>query len=201
MVVSNLVSWHVVLAALASKTSSSALRASVWKIGLFYTLWALYNRYLGGRPQELGHVSFGLLTLSCLIAQYCCSAGQSGSGADHSDTNPPAAAVRSFLKILLLVSSLLVTLNFLVVLPMIASAGGPRGFAGKVWKGDTSTLATVWGFVFAAYVLSNAGLWSLVCYRFYKLPMCQNESDGDGALLTDEETGGGYEPLSTTADL
>lgn len=162
MVLSNAASWHMVT---KSASEISSLQSSVWKIALFYTLWALFNKYLGGRPQELGHVSFGLLMLSCLV----------------STTKTKAH---------LLLSCGLVVLNFAVVLPLIAQSKGPAGFAKAVWKGDTSTLAVVWGYVFSSYILSNIGLWSYVLVKFYSLPFA-------GIVQGDIEQGGDYEPVQT----
>jgi len=154
MVVSNAVSWYMVTVAIATATATatdgggdlSVLRSSVWKISLFYTLWALYNRYLGGKSQELGHVSMGLLTLTCFF-------------------NVLATTIP------LMLSCGLVVLNFAVVIPMIISMKGPSEFAKKVWNGDTSTSAVIWGYTFTAYIVSNIGLWSYVLFQFYQLSL------------------------------
>eukprot|EP00536_Pseudo-nitzschia_multiseries_P018640 jgi/Psemu1/56587/gm1.56587_g len=153
MVVSNLASWHAVTKAIAVQSERSpqqALRSAVWKIALFYTLWALYNKYLGGRPQELGHISLGLLTASCLATSHF--------------------QLTTATKIPVVASCGLVVLNFAVVIPLMISAGGPVGMARKVWKGDTSALAVVWGYTFTAYILSNVVLWSWVLYQFVVAP-------------------------------
>jgi len=184
MVVSNAVSWYMVTVAIATATATatdgggdlSVLRSSVWKISLFYTLWALYNRYLGGKSQELGHVSMGLLTLTCFF-------------------NVLATTIP------LMLSCGLVVLNFAVVIPMIISMKGPSKFAKKVWKGDTSTLAVIWGYTFTAYILSNIVMWSYVLFQFYQLPVLM---DVDVDLSTDTTDPtiviGETEPLQT-ADL
>jgi hypothetical protein len=56
MPASQAVAWHMIL-------RQRPLLAQVWKISLFYCLWALWNRY-GTGAQELGHFSMGLLTLA-----------------------------------------------------------------------------------------------------------------------------------------
>eukprot|EP00536_Pseudo-nitzschia_multiseries_P006148 jgi/Psemu1/303896/fgenesh1_kg.127_\ len=187
MVVSNLASWHAVVATIAKHNSSSrALRSVVWKVAFFYTLWALYNRYLGGRDGERGHISMGLLTLSCLAT----------------------SRFQWATKIPVVASSGLVVLNFAVVIPMIYRAGGPGGFAEAVWGGDTTedTTATattsvremiVWGYTFAAYVLSNIGLWSWVLYQFVVLPLHAAGGDGDDTTTTTTSSQS-YEALATS---
>jgi len=154
MAVSNAAAWYLVK--MESGSSVSTLRSSVWKIALFYTLWALYNRYPGGREGELGHFSFGLLVASCLATQFLC-------GPDI-----PEKATR----IPLMLSCGLVTLNFSVVLPMILSMGGPKAFAEMVWAGEpASGLLLVWTYTFLLYIASNMVLWLFCCYLFYKLPL------------------------------
>lgn len=189
MVASNVVAWRSVSTS-SSYPSLSILRSAVWKIALFYTLWALYNKYLGGRSKELGHISFGLLMLSCL-------------GTAHLVGNNRSA---SFTKIPLLASCGLVVLNFAVVIPLIVLAGGPKGIAKKIWDGDTSKLAVLWGYTFTAYIVSNVVLWSYCCYLFHTLPLDggyehEYNSVADGTAITYptiEE--GDYNPVES-ADL
>jgi len=149
MVLSNAVAWHEIVA--ESSSWLSELRSVVWKIALFYTLWALYNRYLAGRKQELGHYSFGLLTAASLV-------------------NPI-----DFTKIPLLLSCGLVLVNFAGVIPLILSMGGIQAFAKKIHRSD-SKMVIVWGYVFAAYIVSNTALWSYCCYLFYKMPLLRDTS-------------------------
>lgn len=166
MVASNAISWLMVAA--SSSASLSVLRSAVWKISLFYTLWALYNRFPGGQDKELGYISMGLLTLSCLATQY--------GGNHHSSLATKAP---------LLVSCGLVLANFAVVVPMIVKAKGPAGFAKKVYFGDTSTMAVVWGYTFTAYILSNIAMWSFVGYRFYQLPVGDENAAGYAGIDAD----------------
>jgi len=184
MIVSNAVSWHMVLVSSKSGESSSSLsssallRSAVWKIALFYCLWALVNRYLAGRTQELGHISMGLLTIACLAT-------------DHWKLST---------KIPIVASTCLVVLNFAVVIPMIVAAGGPVGFAKKVLAGDASVLAMVWGYTFTVYMLSSVVLFSYVLYQFVVLAI-QDDGGGGGvgsSSLSDPEAA--YEALAT-ADL
>jgi hypothetical protein len=150
---SNGVSWYFILNSISNFNS---LRLIVCKISLFYTLWALYNKYLGGKPQELGHVSFGLLALIC--SPYLDDFFYSS---------------QSKIKIPFFISCGLVVLNFAVVVPLIISMKGPTQFASKVMKekdrNNISTLTRVWGYVFTTYIVSNIILWSFVLYQFYIL--------------------------------
>jgi hypothetical protein len=183
MAASNAVAWHMVSKSTTSSSASSTspaslsdLRSAVWKIALFYTLWALYNKYLGGRPQDLGHGSFGLLLLSCLVT------ARFGSNSNGSSL---------ITRIPLMLSCGLVVLNYAVVVPMILKAGGPNAFAGRVWKvrgGDDPRIA-LWGYGFSAYIASSVVLWCYCCYLFYTLPLEANGSAyGYGSLATDTNT-------------
>ena len=159
MAVSNAVSWYLVLE--QSSSSLSELRLVVWKIALFYTLWALYNRYLAGRKKELGHYSFSLFSAACLES--------------------PADPFRST-KIPLILACGLVIINFAGVLPLMATMGGIQTFAKKIQRND-SKLVVVWGYIFAAYIASNTALWSYCCYLFFKFPLeASAESGTEGEL-------------------
>lgn len=176
MAASNIVAWHMVFK--TSKSSISKLRSSVWKIALFYTLWALYNKYLGGRPQELGHLSFGSLVLACLgTARFC-----------KEDTKP------IWTRLPLLLSCGIVVLNFSIVLPMIAK-NGPFGMAKLVWEDAGGTfLGKLWGLVFSAYIFANVALWSYCEYKFVKLPLTDRKDDGYTTPTIDEVD---YTPVQT----
>ena len=146
MFASNAVAWQAVLA--ESSSSLAELRSVVWKIALFYTLWALYNRYLAGLKKELGHYSFALLTAASL--------------------ETPLDSLES--KIPIMFAGMLVLVNFAGVLPLMASMGGIQSFAKKIQRSD-SKMVLVWGYVFAIYIVSNTVLWSYCCYLFYKHPL------------------------------
>jgi hypothetical protein len=148
MPVSNAVSWYLVVMAAATPTGSSnggagpattsligPLFQSVWKVATFYMIWALYNKYLGGRPQEMGHISMGLMALTAFFERRYLSMGACG----------------------------LVILNFAVIIPFVISKG-PTGLAKAVYN-DTSTITMSWAYTFILYTLSNLGLWSYVMYR------------------------------------
>lgn len=157
MGVSNAFSWYMVLE--ESSSSLSELRSVVGKIALFYTLWALYNRYPGRRKTELGHYSFSLFTAACI-------------------ENP----LDSFnTKIPLFLTCGLVVINFAGVLPLMASMGGVQKFAKKIHRND-SKIILVWGYVFAVYVASNTALWSYCFYLFLKYPL-----EGNTATASDAE--------------
>ena len=158
MIASNVAAWKMV-----SRTSSStdSLRSAVWKISLFYALWALFNRYVLGRTGELGYVSFGLLAINCKLAHdYLPPLLTLGS---NSISNPAQK--------LEIASCILVVLNFAASIPMIVAAGGPVGFAHRVWEdaSPSSKLAALWGYTFAAYAGSNIALWSYCGYLFFRL--------------------------------
>jgi hypothetical protein len=136
MPISNAASWYLIVSA-PRGDEATALLQNVWKIATFYMLWALYNRYLGGRPQELGQVSMGLMALAAVLQKKYPSMAACG----------------------------LVILNFGVVVPLLIS-NGPTGWAKLVYK-DTSPLTIVWAYTFTAYILSNVCLWSYVMYRLY----------------------------------
>lgn len=136
MPISNVTSWFLVVSA-PRGDSATVLLQRVWKIATFYMLWALYNKYLGGRPQELGHVSMGLMALAAVFQK----------------------------KYLSMVACAIVILNFAVVIPIIVS-NGPKGLAKLLYK-DTSPLTMMWAYTFVAYILSNVCLWCYVMYRLY----------------------------------
>jgi hypothetical protein len=98
-------------------------------------VWALYNKYLGGRPQEMGHVSMGLMAVTSYLEKRYLSMGACS----------------------------LVILNFAVVVPFLITKG-PTGIAKIIYK-DTSGITIAWAYTFIIYILSNVGLWSYVLYR------------------------------------
>jgi hypothetical protein len=136
MPISNITSWVLIVSS-PRGDSAAVLLERVWKIATFYMLWALYNKYLGGRPQELGHVSMGLMAITAFFRM----------------KYPSMAACA------------LVILNFAVVVPIIVS-NGPKGLAKLLYK-DTSALTMVWAYTFVMYILSNVCLWCYVMYRLY----------------------------------
>jgi hypothetical protein len=136
MPISNVTCWFWIVSA-PRGDSATALLHRVWKVAAFYMLWALYNKYLGGRPQELGHVSMGLMALAAFFQRKYPSMAACG----------------------------LVILNFSVLVPILFSKG-PRGMASLLYK-DTSPLTMAWAYTFIAYILSNVCLWCYVMYRLY----------------------------------
>jgi hypothetical protein len=133
MPISNVASWYLFVSA----APGNALLQRVWKVAAFYTVWALYNRYLGGRAQELGHFSMGLMALAAFLNRKYPSMAACG----------------------------LVILNFAVVIPIVLS-NGPKGLA-KLLYNDTSPLTMAWAYTFVSYLLSNVCLWSYLMYRLY----------------------------------
>lgn len=171
---SNGVAWHMVK---SSSSSLPVLRSAVWKIALFYTLWALYNRYLGGRDGELGHFSFGCLTLVCI-----------GTAHLPDEANRPALT-----RIPLVAACGIVTLNFCTVIPLLFKVGGPFELAKLIWN-DDSTLVHGWSYGFTAYIVSNQILWSYCVYLFSSLSLTSGEDLG---YTTPDADTGDYQPVQT----
>jgi len=210
MPISNGIAWYLIVQKSKSPLCLlSPLRSNVWKISFFYAVWALYNRYfVTGREGELGHYSFGLVTLMCLMT--------GSSFYNNMKWTKTSNNVVYAIKIPLLVSCGIVVLNFSVVIPMIISSNGPKNFAKKVWKidddddddddDDMTPLVTIWGYIFTAYILSNIILWSYVCYQFYSLSVensttITTTSSGDNNYVEDVAGGGPlHEPLQQGDD-
>ncbi|KAG7359473.1 hypothetical protein IV203_034571 [Nitzschia inconspicua] len=162
MPISNGVSWYLICKKSPGGDQAYALLQNVWKIALFYMVWALYNKYLNGRPQELGHISTGLLALTAYFQKKYLAMGACG----------------------------LVVLNFAVVIPVIINKG-PGGMAKLVYK-EVTALSLTWAYIFIAYILSNVVLWSFVLYRLYQevvVPTQAGGSTGGGSYVpvADEE--------------
>lgn len=138
MPISNGVAWYLIHFNSPRGDQAYALLQNVWKIAAFYMVWALYNKYLGGRPQELGHISTGMLAITAYLQKKHLAMGACG----------------------------LVILNFAVVIPVILSKG-PGGMAKLIYKEKTA-LSMTWAYIFSAYILSNVILWSYVLYRLYQ---------------------------------
>ena len=199
MPISNIRSWFLILNNVNDSSSTSSefnsLLSIVWKISYFYTVWALYNKYLGGKPQEQGHISLGVLTLMCL------SISTTGSKNNQYLNSYLEMTNSNTMKIPLLLSCGLVVLNFAIVIPLIISMKGPTQFASKVFKDDrtnVSMLTRIWGYVFTLYIISNICLWSYVFYQFYILFDIDiiDGGDGSGSLLSAKKVSGYYRDYS-----
>jgi len=200
MPISNIRSWFLILNNVNDSSSTSSefnsLLSIVWKISYFYTVWALYNKYLGGKPsKEQGHISLGLFTLMCL------SISTTGSKNNQYLNSYLEMTNSNTMKIPLLLSCGLVVLNFAIVIPLIISMKGPTQFASKVHKDDrnnVSMLTRIWGYVFTLYIISNICLWSYVFYQFYILFDIDiiDGGDGSGSLLSAKKVSGYYRDYS-----
>jgi hypothetical protein len=137
MPLSQAVAWYMIL-------RQRPLLAQVWKIAAFYCVWALYNKYLGGIPQELGHVSMGLLALAAYF--------------NHRKASIAATA--------------LVLINYLAALGIIASLTA-HDMSTKMKKRD-DWLGITWAHTFQLYVLSNLALWTLVLVELVQQPSDSN---------------------------
>ena len=63
MPISQATGWYLI----TNSPTPSSLYGSVSKLATFYCLWALYNKYVAGRTQELGHISMGLTALASYL--------------------------------------------------------------------------------------------------------------------------------------
>lgn len=128
MPISQAVSWYLVL--------YQPLYPSVLKISTFYCLWALYNKYLAGQKEELGHISMGMLAVATFLEK------------------------RNFS----IAANVLVLANFLLPSYFVLSWSAKK-VATTIKKSDTDQ-AILWAYVFKAYFVSSICLWGTVLYKF-----------------------------------
>ena len=133
MPLSQAVAWYMIL-------QMRPLLPQVFRIALFYCVWALYNKYFGGIPQELGHISMGLLALAAY--------------ANHRRASIAATA--------------LVLINYVLALGIIATYTAHD--LSKTMKKREDVLGLTWAHTFQLYVLSNLALWSLVLVELVQQP-------------------------------
>jgi hypothetical protein len=141
MPISQAVSWYMV--------SNQPLYPAVSKISTFYCLWALYNKYLAGQKEELGHISMGLLAVATFMKK----------------------------KNVSIAANVLVLANFLLPAYYVVLSWSAKKVALKVKKSDTDQ-AILWAYIFKAYFISNIFLWSTVLYKFYNISQ-NNRSEDD----------------------
>jgi hypothetical protein len=130
MFLSQVVSWQWVL--------KLPLYTSVYRLSVFYFLWALYNRYMGGQVHELGHFSFALMAAAAYFEKprFCMAA------------------------------SLLVFVQYAVAFYLCFSVSASSWALGI--HGETTRMAVLWAWAFRAYVISNLGLWGTASNKFSK---------------------------------
>ena len=133
MPLSQCVAWYWV-----RTTPMPALYTNVSELAAFYCAWALYNRYLAGSKQELGHFSMGAAMVTTYFQHRWAS----------------------------LVGGSLVLLNFLLVAPIVLWQWDAATLAQKV-KRDTSSKGILWAYTFKGYFVSQILLWSTILYNFY----------------------------------
>ena len=133
MPLSQAIAWYMVL-------QLRPLLPQVFRIALFYCVWALYNKYFGGIPQELGHISMGLLALAAYT--------------NHRRGSIAATA--------------LVLINYLLALGIIVTYSA-HDLSTKMKKRD-DWLGHSWAYTFQLYVLSNLALWTLVLVELVQQP-------------------------------
>lgn len=131
MPLSQAVAWYMVL-------REVPLLAQVWKIALFHCLWALYNRFSGALPNEMGHLTMGFMAWTAYF-------------------HHPRAA---------LAGAALVLLNFALAMGAIISMT-TKDMALKVKQRDDS-LGMLWARTFQVYVASNLALWARVLSELWK---------------------------------
>jgi hypothetical protein len=139
MPLSQTVSWTLVLRQAGGPASSPHhFYPTIGGVAFFYCAWALYNRYLGGVPQELGQFSMGIMVLACYTERrlYC------------------------------LAACTLIMLNYLAPLGLVVPLSAEQ--MARQFKKDTRSIAIVWAYIFKLYLLSNLALWSTVFYQIYQ---------------------------------
>jgi hypothetical protein len=133
MPISQCAAWYLVCT-----IPMPGLYTSVAEIAAFYCVWALYNRFVGGSEQELGHYSMG------------------------------AAAITAYFhhRIASLIGAALVLANFLFVASIVVWKWDVNTLAEEV-KHDTSSKGIFWAYTFKCYFISQILLWSYILYIFY----------------------------------
>lgn len=121
-----------------SSTTETAFLNTLTQGSAFYCVWALYNRYLDGNKNELGHVSTGLM----LLATY------------------------SRRRWAMLVANALLVANFAV--PAFLVLKIPTSKLVRILKRvsvDEDPGAAWWAVIFKSYLALSAVFWSLTLYR------------------------------------
>lgn len=133
MPISQGASWYLII--------KESLYPSIFKIAVFYAVWALYNRFFLGATLEMGHYSMGVMAVCSYFQKRPIS----------------------------IMACVLVLVNFLAFAYWILLAMGPRELA-AVFKHDAATLGIIWAWTFKAYFLSQISLWSFILWKLYKEP-------------------------------
>ena len=137
------VSWYLIL----FRSEGMSLFDCVWKVAAFYCGWALVNKYVAGRDEELGYFPFGLL------------------------------AIMSFLRFRLgsLVATFIVWAFFVAAMYFLFSAFDSQEAIAIEFKGNSGRLSIAWVYTLQAYGFSNVLLWLTVFYKFARMRrgMCQ----------------------------
>lgn len=117
-----------------------ALYEAIWQLSFFYMSWALYKKIFLGDEHELGHFSFGFLTV-----------------ASYFERKWPS-----------IVANVVLLANFALAVVIIVSMD-PKSLAQLV-KQDDSALGVAWAFTFDAYIFSSIGIWSFCLRKLCQLP-------------------------------
>lgn len=141
MPISHAASWYILLQAQGNKAS---FYRAVAQVAAFYCAWALFKVKVQGDKKEMGHISMGLLaTSSFLLVKF---------------------------KYLVLAFTVMVILNFGVVIPYFANRG-VTGIVKIVHKDQGVTALTMtWGYIFLLYLLGNIIMWGFVAKTLWGLP-------------------------------
>lgn len=142
MPISQATAWYLVMMYnddAEEQIFAATFYSSICYIAFFYCLWALYNRYLGGVDQELGHFTMGILSIATFVQSYIGS----------------------------VVGTVLVLFNFLFVSYFFLFKWWKFEELANNVKNDTSSLGITWAVICKAYFVSNISLWSIVLYKFY----------------------------------
>lgn len=133
MPISQGASWYMII--------KQSFYPSIFKISIFYAVWALYNRFLMGATLEMGHYSMGIMAV--------CSVFQKRSAC--------------------MIACALVLVNFLAFAYWILLLMGPHELA-AVFKHDITKTGLVWAWTFKAYFVSQISLWSFIMWKLIKEP-------------------------------
>lgn len=160
MPLSQAASWMLIL------KQRPSLFAAVWKVALFYCIWALYNKYFAGNDSELGQYSMGMLAIAAFL--------------QHREFS--------------MCGNVVVLLNYCVAF-YIAFSRSIHELAIDA-KGSDNLSAITWAYIFRVYVLSNLAMWSMVLLKFIKLPSHTVPSSREASQsLLETPVNAGYQPV------
>mmetsp|Transcript_28096 Transcript_28096/g.77275 ORF Transcript_28096/g.77275 Transcript_28096/m.77275 type:complete len:170 (-) Transcript_28096:34-543(-) len=136
MPVSQAVCWYSIVNSQKAEDPTTAAFDFVKLASAFFCAWALYNKFLGGMPKELGHISMGL---TCAAATFRSKkATVAGIG--------------------------VVLLNFFLPIVAFNVILMPARKLALMAKKNQTTDGIVWAWVFKGYMISSCFLWGYTMY-------------------------------------